>query len=145
MLNLYAAQIESISLHRVGNKAKNETAFLSDAPFSPNDETSGLLKEYFFKPFREKEENYYRFSHEVDLEFHEVHGLVTALVDNPSESHGISKKIAQHLFDQSSHPHIKRGEVYGVHCSDSVVDKKKTAAVGIVKTEPKHELSKSGK
>ena len=56
MINLYAAQIESISLHRVGNKNKNEGIFLSENPFSLNDETTGLLKEYFFKPFREKEE-----------------------------------------------------------------------------------------
>ena len=56
MLNLYSAQIESISLHRVGNKSKNESAFLSAEPFSLNDEMAGLLKEYFFKPFREKED-----------------------------------------------------------------------------------------
>ena len=140
MLNLYSAQIESISLHRVGNKSKNETAFLSDAPFSPNDETSGLLKEYFFKPFREKEENYFRFSHEVDMEFNEIHGLITALFDRPSDSHGISKKIAQHLFDQSNHPHIKSGEVYVVHFSDMVLDNKKTDAVGIFKSELKHDF-----
>jgi len=55
MINLYATQIDSISLHRVGNKNKNEAIFLSDKPHNLNDETTGLLKEYFFKPFREKE------------------------------------------------------------------------------------------
>ena len=43
MLNLYTAQIESISLHRVGNKSKNEAAFMSAEPFSLNDEMAGLL------------------------------------------------------------------------------------------------------
>jgi hypothetical protein len=57
MINLYPAQIESVSLHRVGNKSKGEKIFLSGEPQNPDDETTGLLKEYFFRPFRENEEN----------------------------------------------------------------------------------------
>ncbi|MGB6153602.1 MAG: nucleoid-associated protein, partial [Pricia sp.] len=53
MINLYSTQIETISLHRVGNKNKAEGFFLSEEPHRLNDETTGLLKEYFFKPFRE--------------------------------------------------------------------------------------------
>ncbi|WP_421801448.1 nucleoid-associated protein [Flagellimonas sp.] len=140
MLNLYSAQIESISLHRVGNKSKNESAFLSAEPFSLNDEMSGLLKEYFFKPFREKEENYYKFSHEVDLEFNEICNSVSEIFDNPSDNHRLSKKITTHLFEQSNHPHIKSGEVYVVHFSDMVIDNQKTDAVGIFKSELKHDF-----
>ncbi len=140
MLNLYSAQIESISLHRVGNKSKNESAFLSAEPFSLNDEMAGLLKEYFFKPFREKEENYYKFSHEVDLEFNEVCAAVTGIFENPSDNHSLSKKITTHLFEQSNHPHIKSGEVYVVHFSDMVIDNQKTDAVGIFKSELKHDF-----
>ncbi|MDC6384476.1 nucleoid-associated protein [Flagellimonas taeanensis] len=140
MLNLYPAQIESISLHRVGNKSKNEAAFMSAEPFSLNDEMSGLLKEYFFRPFREKEENYFRFAHDVDLEFNEVFKSISELFENPSNGHQVSKKITQHLFDQSNHPHIKSGEVYVVHFSDMVIDNKKTDAVGIFKSELKHDF-----
>ena len=43
MINLYSTQIESISLHRVGNKNKGEGAFLSAEPFALIDETTGLL------------------------------------------------------------------------------------------------------
>ncbi|MBA4746457.1 MAG: nucleoid-associated protein [Muricauda sp.] len=140
MLNLYSAQIESISLHRVGNKSKNESAFLSAEPFSLNDEMAGLLKEYFFKPFREKEENYYKFNHEVDVEFNEVCTAVTEIFENPSDNHRLSKKITTHLFEQSNHPHIKSGEVYVVHFSDMVIDNQKTDAVGIFKSELKHDF-----
>lgn len=140
MLNLYNAQIESISLHRVGNKSKNEAAFMSAEPFSLNDEMAGLLKEYFFRPFREKEENYFRFAHDVDLEFNEMFKSVSELFENPTNGHQVSKKITQHLFDQSNHPHIKSGEVYVVHFSDMVIDNKKTDAVGIFKSELKHDF-----
>lgn len=140
MLNLYSAQIESISLHRVGNKSKNESAFLSAEPFSLNDEMAGLLKEYFFKPFREKEENYFRFFNDVDLEFNEVYKSVAELFLDHGTAHQASKKITSHLFEQSNHPHIKSGEVYVVHFSDMVIDNKKTDAVGIFKSELKHDF-----
>ncbi|UII75192.1 nucleoid-associated protein [Flagellimonas sp. HMM57] len=140
MLNLYPAQIESVSLHSVGNKNKSEPIFLSAEPFLLNDEMSGLLKEYFFKPFREKEENYFRFSNEVDLEFNEVFKSVAELFENPSKAHSISKKITTHLYEQSNHPHIKSGEVYIVHFSDMVIDNEKTEAVGIFKSELKHDF-----
>ncbi|WP_421809814.1 nucleoid-associated protein [Flagellimonas sp.] len=140
MLNLYSAQIESISLHRVGNKSKNESAFLSAEPFSLNDEMAGLLKEYFFKPFREKEENYFRFFNDVDLEFNEVYKSVAELFLDHGTAHEASKKITSHLFEQSNHPHIKSGEVYVVHFSDMVIDNKKTDAVGIFKSELKHDF-----
>lgn len=140
MLNLYPAQIESVSLHRVGNKNKNESIFLSAEPFSLNDEMAGLLKEYFFKPFREKEENYFKFSNEVDVEFNEVFKSVSEIFEDSSKSHLISKKITTHLFEQSNHPHIKNGEVYVVHFSDMVIDNQKIDAVGIFKSELKHDF-----
>jgi hypothetical protein len=113
---------------------------LSAEPFSLNDEMAGLLKEYFFKPFREKEENYFRFFNDVDLEFNEVYKSVAELFLDHGTAHQASKKITSHLFEQSNHPHIKSGEVYVVHFSDMVIDNKKTDAVGIFKSELKHDF-----
>ena len=61
MLNLHTAQIESLSVHRVGNKSRNEGIFISEEAYPVNDELHALLKEYFLKPFRDKEENFYQF------------------------------------------------------------------------------------
>lgn len=140
MINLYPAHIDSISLHRVGNKNKNEGVFLSAEPFILNDETTGLLKEYFFKPFREKEENYFKLSNEVDVEFNELHKIVSEIFADPSFAHENSKKIATHLFEQSNHPHIKGGEVYVTYLSGILLDNVKVDAVGIFKSELKHDF-----
>ena len=140
MINLYATQIESISIHRVGNKNKNEGVFLSEESFNLNDETTGLLKEYFFKPFREKEENYYKLTNEVDVEFNELHKIVGGIFENPSSAHPNSKKIASLLFEQSNHPHIKSGEVYIAYLTGVLLDNKKVDAVGIFKSELKHDF-----
>ena len=140
MINLYATQIESISIHRVGNKNKNEGVFLSEEPFRLNDETTGLLKEYFFKPFREKEENYYKLANEVDVEFNELFKIVSEVFDDTSKAHLNSKKIASLLFEQSNHPHIKSGEVYVAYLTGLLLDNKKVDAIGIFKSELKHDF-----
>jgi hypothetical protein len=140
MINLYATQIESVSLHRVGNKSKAEPLFLSKEPFIPDDETNGLLKEFFLKPFRDKEENYYRFSHEIDTEFNEVNVLVTEFFEKPALAHEISLKLTRHLYDQSNHPHIKSGEVYITHLTGILLDNEKTDAIGIFKSEIKQDF-----
>ncbi|WP_405398546.1 nucleoid-associated protein [Maribacter sp. Asnod2-G09] len=140
MINLYATQIESISIHRVGNKNKNEGVFLSEEPFRLNDETTGLLKEYFFKPFREKEENYYKLANEVDVEFNELYKIVSEVFEDPSKAHLNSKKVASLLFEQSNHPHIKSGEVYVAFLSGLLLDNKKVDAIGIFKSELKHDF-----
>ncbi len=140
MINLYPTQIESISLHRVGNKNKSESLFLSAEPFNLNDETTGLLKEYFFKPFREKEENYFHLANEVDVEFNEVYKYVSEIFDDSSKTHQNSKKLATHLYEQSNHPHIKSGEVYVTYLSGVLLDNKKVDAVGIFKSELKHDF-----
>ncbi len=140
MLNLFSAQIETLSLHRVGNKSRSEKMFISAQPHILDDELTSLLKEYFFKPFREKEENYYNFSHKADLEFHEIYQAAKSVFENPSNSHEVSKKITQHLFEQSNHPHIKNGEVYVVHFSNVLLDNEKVDAVGIFKSELQHDF-----
>lgn len=140
MINLYNAQIESLSIHRVGNKSRNENIFLSAAPFQLNDEITPLIKEYFLKPFREKEENYYQFFHETDLEFNELFNMANQIFDNPENIHEVSKKINTLLFEQSSHPHIKSGEVYVVYFDNVQLDNEKVSAIGIFKSELKHDF-----
>ena len=140
MINLYGAHITSISIHRVGNKINNEPIFLSNDSFHADDELTPLLKEYFLKPFREKEENYFQFIHEADLEFHELHGLSSKIFETPSTIHEQSKTIATHLYDQSLHPHIKPGELYVVYFENIQLNNEKVDAIGIFKSEIKQEF-----
>jgi hypothetical protein len=135
MINLFNAHIDNLSIHRVGNKSRNEAIFLSENPYKLNDEIMPLLKEYFFKPFREKEENYFQFAHDVDLEYNDMYNLATEVFNNPSEVHNISKKITSHLFEQSNHPHIKNGEVYIAYLSNVSIDNNVVDAIGVFKSE----------
>ncbi len=140
MINLYSAQIESLSIHRVGNKSKAEGVFMSSDPYPLTDELTPLIKEFFFKPFREKEENYYKFVHDTDLEFHTLFELAKKIFDNPAATHMLSEEIVKHLYDQSEHPHIKSGEVYIAHIENVSVDNIKVDALGIFKSELKQDF-----
>jgi hypothetical protein len=137
MINLFNAHIESLSIHRVGNKSRNEAIFLSEETFNVTDELTPLLKEFFFKSFREKEENYFQFAHEVDLEYNDMFNLATEIFTNPSDAHEVSKKITKHLFEQSNHPHIKNGEVYVAYLSNINIDNNVVDAIGVFKSEIK--------
>ncbi len=140
MINLFGAHITSLSIHRVGNKINNEPIFLSDDIYKADDELTPLLKEYFLKPFREKEENYFQFTHESDLEFHELFSITSKIFDAPNSIHEQSKIITKYLYDQSLHPHIKPGEVYIVHFENVQIDNEKVDAIGIFKSEIKQDF-----
>ncbi|PKW29877.1 nucleoid-associated protein [Flavobacterium lindanitolerans] len=135
MINLFNTHIETLSVHRVGNKSRNEAFFLSESPYGLNDEIMPLLKEFFFKSFREKEENYFQFAHDVDLEYNEMYNFANEIFANPGSVHEVSKKITKHLFEQSNHPHIKNGEVYVAYLTNLSIDNNQVDAVGVFKSE----------
>ncbi|TGD58089.1 nucleoid-associated protein [Flavobacterium humi] len=140
MINLFNTHIENLSIHRVGNKSRNEALFLSDNPYGLNDEIVPLLKEFFLKPFREKEENYFQFAHEVDLDYNEMYKFATEIFENPGNVHNISKNITKHLFEQSNHPHIKNGEVYVTYLTNISIDNNVVDAIGVFKSEIKSDF-----
>lgn len=137
MINLFNTQIESLSIHRVGNKSRAEAVFLSEDTFKLNDEVSPLLKEYFFKTFREKDENYFQFVHDVDLDYNEMFQFANEIFAHPERTHEFSKRITKHLYEQSNHPHIKNGEVYVTYLTNVSIENVVVDAIGIFKSELK--------
>jgi hypothetical protein len=135
LINLFNTHIESLSIHRVGNKSRSEALFLSEEPIKTDDEITPLLKEFFLKPFREKEENYYQFAHDVSLEYNDMYNFASEVFSNPSSIHEVSTKITKHLFEQSNHPHIKNGEVYVAYLTNLNIDNEIVDAIGVFKSE----------
>lgn len=140
MINLFNTHIETLSIHRVGNKSRNEALFLSDQPYVLNDEITPLIKEFFFKSFRDKEENYFQFVHDIDLDYHDMYNFSSEIFTDPRKLHEVSKKITKHLFEQSNHPHIKNGEVYIAYLTNLNIDNNVVDAIGIFKSELKNDF-----
>ncbi len=140
MINLYNSEISSLSLHTIGNKIRNEPIFLSDESYRLSDEISPLIREFFLKPFREKEENYFQFSHDVDLEYNDMYAACEVIFANPEKVHEMSKSITKHLYDCGNHPHIKSGEVYVAYLKNLSIDNNVVDAIGIFKSEIKSDF-----
>lgn len=133
MINRENATIDSLAIHKVGNKSLEDGIQISKSKITPNDSISQLLITYFFTPF--KSEEYYNLYHETSLQMNEVYNYVSAIFKDPDRLHEQSINIAKHLYNQSVHPKVKNGEVYVVYLQDCVIDGETTDAVGIFKSE----------
>lgn len=137
MINLFQTAIESLSVSKIGNYSRNEGFLASIEPYKMNDEISPILKEFFFKQFRDMDENYFRFSHDVSLEYHDMYNLANQIFGAPSKTHELSNKISELLYGCGNHPHIKNGELYVAYLTGISVDNNKVDAIGIFKSEVK--------
>ncbi|WP_300440647.1 nucleoid-associated protein [Christiangramia sp.] len=141
MLNLFGTTIENLFIHRVGNASRGEGKFLAKEETILDDEVQPLIKEYFLKPFRQKEASFLRFHHEVDLEYNYLYNLSRKFLGRPEDVFNqFSELIATHLYSQSSHPHIKAGEVYICYLKDLVIDNERVDGIGIFKSEIKQDF-----
>ena len=139
-INLYNTQIEELYIHQVGNKCRGEGIFWNDHPTYLSDEITPLVKEFFFKLFREKEETLFQFVHEVDLEYHDLYPGIKKCFDAQVPLSQLALKVCKHMYDQSNHPHVKPGEVYIARLSSVILDNTKYNAIGIFKSELKHDF-----
>lgn len=132
--------IQSITVHQVGNKYKEEELTLSDVLLTVSEEALESLTTYFTKPFGEKD--FYHLSHVNDLEMNEVYQYVSKIFDEPHSLQDQSIKLAKHLYEISEHPKIKSGEFYIVHFINCQVEGETVDAVGLFKSEGKDKFIK---
>ena len=127
--------IQSISIHKAGNKLLDEPVRLSKESVILNDELQDILSQYFLSSF--KSEEYYRFYHTIDLSLNAVHACISAIFENPASLHEQSVHLANHLYDKSTHPKIKGGEFYVAYFKDYHLNGETMDAVGLFKSENK--------
>ncbi|QBQ40999.1 nucleoid-associated protein [Sphingobacterium psychroaquaticum] len=133
------ATFESLSIHRVGNKAQDEFYVLSDNPvdLSEDEVLPDLLMQYFMKPFSKANE-VYRFYHpNDDLQLNEVYYFVKQYFEDKMSFHDMSEQLAKHLYEVSDHPKIKAGEVYVVALKNVQMEGEDHRAIGFFKSENK--------
>jgi hypothetical protein len=128
-------EIQSIAVHQVGSKHREEELSLSDALLEVGEEALESLTTYFTKPFGDKD--YYHLSHVNDLEMNEVYHYVSKIFESPEALQKQSVKLVKHLYEISEHPNIKSGEFYVVHFTNCQVEGEFVEAVGLFKSEGK--------
>jgi hypothetical protein len=135
MIQAKSQSIQQISIHRVGNKLREEELRLSKSCININEPICELLVRYFLSPF--KNADYFNLHHKSDLMLNEVYAFAGRIFENPDNLYEQSVNLARHLYEKSIHPKIKAGEFYVVYFKDCVVEDEVVDAVGLFKSESK--------
>ncbi|WP_374166505.1 nucleoid-associated protein [Arcticibacter sp. MXS-1] len=143
MVTFFEASLGQLSIHRVGNKSQEEFYVLSDHPLKIEDEIlNNLLMQYFLKPF-EKVNEVYHFMHSSDnLDLNEAYHFATEMFEAPDSFHENSQQFARFLYEISSHPKIKAGELYVGMFHNVQIEGELLDAIGIFKSETKETFLK---
>ncbi len=140
MHNFPYTNIRHLSVHRVGNKAAEEGVYCTKAGIEVSASLHDLLLGYFLSPFKSTE--YFHLYHEESLLSNEVYAAVQRVFEQPNKLHAQSVLLAKYLYEQSTHPKIKSGELYVVYLADCVVDGEAVDAIGLFKSENKEAFLK---
>ena len=135
MFSAIETKIKYISLHKVGNKLRDENCVFAKSTLSIQDDLKEILINYFLAPFKSTE--YFNFFHDIEINMNEVFVCVSKIFDNPETLLEQSVNLAKHLYEQSTHPKIKGGEFYTVYFKDCIIDGETVDAVGLFKSENK--------
>lgn len=136
MLNTARTQITELVVHYVGNKNNTQDLIMADRPYEFKDDfTRETLFKYMTESF--KEDIYYRFNVKKDDTFaYDVKHVIEKAFANPTKNFfEITRRLANHLYDQTVHPKIKGGEVYFTYFKDVIIDGELCDAIGIFKSE----------
>lgn len=135
-----SSSISSVAVHRVGNKETSEGYILSDKTIRLSEALQDLLVTFFISPF--KAEEYYHLYDDDNLELNDIYRLACQLFDDPDSLVDVSQQVAKRLYDASTHPNIKGGDLFVVYFSDCQLNGEATNAIGIFKSENKNQFLK---
>ena len=141
MLDLSQLNMDYVALHRVGNKSREESNFESGSLLNPSPEVEVALLTFFLGPFSKSRE-LMRFTNELGASHNHMFKICSSIFSNPKDLLAGSVDIPNHLFEQSTHPHIRLGELFVTYFTDMVIGDEVTDAIGIFKAETLHDFVK---
>lgn len=134
--------IDGLVIHHVGSHSEGQPIRFSKGAINLQDnvEVGSLLKTYFFNAF--KNEGYYTFIGAEEGAAGLVYNLAVEVFSDKTKLYNASVRLAEHLYEHSSHPKIRGGEFYVALFSNVAVDGIGVDALGIFKSENKDSFLK---
>ena len=132
-LDFSQIELQKLITHYIGNQMHEEPLGLSTQESILEENTTELLLEYFLKPM--KPENFYSFTHAVELEMNEVFTLINSVFAASDSFIEASQSLAKLLYGHSTHPKIKSGQLNVVYLNNVVLGDELLDAIGIFKSE----------
>jgi hypothetical protein len=135
-MNLGNAILKHASVHLVGNKGNGQDFVSSKKPLQLSENDGYILKDSFLAKFSFDLDKY-SFHHPSSLDYNEVYNYVLESLAEEKTFHKNSVNIAKHLYESSTHPKIKEGELYVCYFGSCFVNDAYVDAIGLFKTETK--------
>src|SRR5687768_13984528 len=110
-INFKAAALKKLVVHYVGSKNNLDPLLLSNESLLLEAEMLQLIGESFLNKFNTTFD-YYQFHHSSALQFNEVYSYAKDFFSDNNVFEEASLKIARHLYESSTHPKVKGGELY---------------------------------
>lgn len=124
-------------VHHVGNKSNGEGVGFSEQELDFSSIEQELLK-LVERSFNQ--DDLYRFYYEGTVELNPVFSFIKAIFDNPGSITTQSRHIAKILYDCSTHPKVKPGELSVVYISGYELDGETMDALAIIKSETRQSV-----
>ena len=135
-LSLNDAVLTRVSVHFAGNKGNGQNLVLSKHPLDINTDNRRIIRDAFLSNFN-LESDKYKFHHLSSLDYNEAYNYCLQTLAETELFHENSANIARHLYESTTHPKIKAGELYVCYFEQCLVNGAFVDAMGIFKTETK--------
>lgn len=135
-LNLKSAALKHLMVHYVGSKNNLDPLHISEAALELSEEALEAIGGSFLNRFSNAVE-WFRFHHPNSLQFNQVYQYVLNTFTNRENFEANSGAIARHLYESSTHPKVKAGELYIGIFEGLPVEGRMHRSIGLFKTENK--------
>lgn len=140
MFNLSETIIENIIIHQLDHSDQSRLSISNEAVTNLKEHETELLLEYLLSGIMEQNEVFkFTFSN-GDHTLNPLYILCTQLFEDHSSFVSTSQSIAKHLFQKSTHPNIKSGDLSIVLFDQVLYEDEMLRAIGIFKSETKDEF-----
>lgn len=138
MLNTKRTLINKITLQKIGNKQKDELNFFAKSEIKLSEKEEKALHKFFLSSIKSSIE-LNKFSHHISIDYNAVYDLTKKYFTQQTNFISYSNDVLNHLYQKSTHPQIKTGELFIVEFQDLEFNDIITEAIGIFKIEKKLE------
>ncbi|RYY98695.1 MAG: nucleoid-associated protein [Chitinophagaceae bacterium] len=133
-MEMNTAVLRQLALHFVGSKNNLDPLLVADKAIDLDEDTRTVLESGLLARFKSIPE-LYAFTHTSSLQYNEVYNYCKEAFADPAQFVELSGKIARHLYEASTHPKVKGGELYVAFIEGLPIESRMHKAIGLFKTE----------
>lgn len=141
MQNIILGKLNKLIIHNIGNRSNADGVKFSDE-LTNFESVEDIIDRLIVGNFKFNE--LYQFYFLPHLDLNPMYSFVSSIFKNSEEDNFIeqSKNAGRYLYDKSTHPQIKSGELCVFHMNDCSIDNVIVDCIGVFKSENKETVLK---